>query len=82
MPRSNLPSRRPIPWSELRQQAQLVYEWLRVGWDALSAEEREQARKLLVKSKGRPNRLSKEEARALGKIAGRAAGAVAANRKR
>jgi hypothetical protein len=81
MPR-NLPSRREIPWSEVRQQAQLVIEWLRVGWDALSADEREQARKLLVKCKGRPNRLSKEEARALGKIAGRAAGAVAATRKR
>jgi hypothetical protein len=82
MPQRNLPSRRQIQWSELRQQAQLVYEWLRVGWDALSAEEREQARKLLMKCKGRPNRLSKEEARTLGKIAGRAAGAVAANRKR
>ena len=81
MPR-NLPSRRQVPWSEVRQQAQLVYEWLRVGWDALSAEEREQARKLLVKSKGRVNRLSKEEARTLGKIAGRAAGAVATSRKR
>jgi hypothetical protein len=81
MPR-NLPSRRQIEWSELRQQAQLVYEWLRVGWDALSAEEREQARKLLMKSKGRPNRLSKEEARALGKIAGRAAGAVASSRRK
>ena len=82
MAKRNLPSRREIPWSEVRQQAQLVYEWLRVGWDALSAEEREQARKLLMKSKGRPNRLSKDEARVLGKIAGRAAGAVAAKRKR
>jgi hypothetical protein len=78
----NLPSRRQVEWGEVRQQAQLVYEWLRVGWDALSADEREQARKLLVKSKGRVNRLSKEEARTLGKIAGRAAGALAANRKR
>jgi hypothetical protein len=82
MAKHNLPSRREIPWSEVRQQAQLVYEWLRVGWDALSAEEREQARKLLMKSKGRPNRLSKDEARVLGKIAGRAAGAVASKRKR
>jgi hypothetical protein len=82
MARRNLPSRRQIPWSELRQQAQLVYEWLRVGLDALSQEEREQARKLLVKSKGRPTRLSKEEARTLGKIAGRAAGAVAASSRK
>jgi hypothetical protein len=82
MAKRNLPGRREIPWSEVRQQAQLVYEWLRVGWDALSAEEREQARKLLMKSKGRPTRLSKDEARVLGKIAGRAAGAVAAKRKR
>jgi hypothetical protein len=78
----NLPSRQEIPWSELRRQAQLVYGWLRVGWDALSADEREQARKLLVKSKGRVNRLSKDEARTLGKIAGRAASAAATQRKR
>jgi hypothetical protein len=82
LPRRNLPSRQEIPWTELRRQAQIVYGWLRVGWDALSAEEREHARKLLVKSKGRPNRLSKEEARALGKIAGRAASAAATHRKR
>jgi hypothetical protein len=93
MARRNLPSRRQIdpagaaplgrPWADLRRQAELVYGLLRTGWDALSQEEREQARKLLVKSKGRPNRLSREEARTLGKIAGRAAGAVAAsNRKR
>ena len=82
MARRNLPSRQEIPWSELRRQGQLVYSWLRAGWDALSADEREQARKLLVKCKGRVNRLSKEEARALGKIAGRAASAAAAQRKR
>jgi hypothetical protein len=82
MPRRNLPSRQEIPWSELRRQAQLVYGWLRAGWDALSADEREQARKLLVKSKGRINRLSKEEARVLGKIAGRAASAAAAHRNK
>jgi hypothetical protein len=82
MARRNLPSRQEIPWTELRQQAQLVYAWLRAGWDALSTEERAHARKLIVKSKGRLNRLSKEEARALGKIAGRAAGAAASKRKR
>ena len=82
MARRNLPSRQEIPWTELRRQAQLVYSWLRAGWDALSGDEREQARKLLVKSKGRVNRLSREEARALGKIAGRAASAAAAHRKR
>lgn len=82
MANRNLPNRQEIPWAELRQQARIVYGWLRAGWDALSAEEREQARKLIVKSKGRLNRLSKEEARVLGKIAGRAATAVAAHRKR
>jgi hypothetical protein len=82
MAKRNLPSRQEIPWAELRRSALIVYAWLRAGWDELSKEEREQARKLLMKSKGRPTRLSKEEARALGKIAGRAAGAVAANRKR
>jgi hypothetical protein len=82
IPRRNLPSRQEIPWSELRRQAQIVFVWLRAGWDALSADEREQARKLLVKSKGRVNRLSKDEARALGKLAGRAATAAAAARRK
>jgi len=82
LPRRNLPSRQEIPWTELRRQAQLVFVWLRAGWDALSADEREQARQLLVKSKGRPNRLSKQEARTLGKLAGRAATAAAAERRK
>ena len=43
MPR-RLPARQDIEWSELRRQAQLVYSRLRAGWDALSADEREQAR--------------------------------------
>ena len=77
MARRNLPSRQEIPWTELRQQAQLVYAWLRAGWDALSTEERAHARKLIVKSRGRPNRLSREEARTLGRLAGRAASAAA-----
>jgi hypothetical protein len=82
LPRRNLPSRQEIPWTELRQQAQIVYGWLRAGWDALTPDEREHARKLLVKSKGRLNRLSKDEARTLGRLAGRAASAAAAQRKR
>ena len=79
--RRNLPSRQEIPWSELRSQAQVVFAWLRAGWDALTPDEREHARKLLVKSRGRPNRLTREEARTLGRLAGRAASSAAASRR-
>jgi hypothetical protein len=67
---------------ELRRRSAIVFMWLQAGWTALSAEEREEVRKLLVKSRGRPNRLSKPEARRLGALAGRAASAAAATRRR
>jgi len=82
-----LPRRRPlpvpqdIPWSELRRRSTIVFMWLQAGWTALSPEEREQVRKLLVKSRGRPNRLSRDEARKLGSLAGRAASAAATTRR-
>ena len=83
-----LPRRRPlpvpqdIPWSELRRRSTIVFMWLQAGWSALTPAEREEIRVLLVKSKGRPNRLSKSEARRLGALAGRAASAAAAQRRR
>jgi hypothetical protein len=81
IPRRNLPSRQDIPWTELRRRSAIAYMWLQTGWNALSATEREEIRKLLVKSKGRPNRLSREEARRLGRLAGRAATAAATQRR-
>lgn len=82
VPRRNLPSRQEIPWAELRRRSAVVYYWLQAGWDALSREEREEVRQLLVKSRGRPNRLSKTEARRLGGLAGRAASAAATRARR
>ena len=79
--RRPLPKAEEIPWAELRRRSKIVFLWLQAGWSALSADEREQVRKLLVKSKGRPNRLSKDEARTLGKLAGRAASAAATARR-
>ena len=79
--RRQLPKPNEIPWAELRRRSTIVFLWLQAGWSALSADEREQVRKLLVKSKGRPNRLSKDEARMLGRLAGRAASAAATARR-
>jgi hypothetical protein len=79
--RRPLPKAEDIPWTELRRRSTIVFLWLQAGWNALSADEREQVRQLLVKSKGRPNRLSKAEARQLGRLAGRAASAAATARR-
>ena len=79
--RRPLPKPEEIPWAELRRRSTIVFLWLQAGWSALSADEREQVRRLLVKSKGRPNRLSKDEARTLGRLAGRAASAAATARR-
>ena len=81
-PRRQLPkAAQDIPWAELRRRSSIVFFWLQAGWTALSADEREQVRNLLVKSRGRPNRLSKDEARTLGRLAGRAASSAAATRR-
>ena len=79
--RRPLPKAEEIPWAELRRRSAIVFMWLEAGWNALSADEREQVRQLLVKSRGRPNRLSKDEARTLGRLAGRAASTAAASRR-
>ena len=62
VPRRSLPSRQEIPWTELRRRSAVIFYWLQSGWDSLSREEREEIRRLLVKSRGRPNRLTKPEA--------------------
>jgi hypothetical protein len=77
-----LPSRSEIPWGELRRRAFVVYLWLQAGWNELSSAERDEVRKLLTKSRGRPRNLTKAEAKRLGALAGRAASAAARVRRR
>jgi hypothetical protein len=82
MPQSRLPSTREIPWQQLRSRATVIYVWLQAGWLALTPDEREEVRRLVTKSRGRPRNLSKEEARRLGSLAGHAASAAATGRAR
>jgi hypothetical protein len=81
-----LPSRRPeprsIPWRELRRHATTAFRWLEAGWTALEESEREEVRNLVRKSRGRPRNLNREEARRLGRIAGKAANAARSGRRR
>jgi len=81
MPQTRLPTPREIPWAELRRRAVIVYRWLYDGWSELSAAEREEVRRLLTKSRGRPRNLTKDETRRLGQLAGRAASALARRRR-
>ena len=81
-PPRRLPTRTEIPWAELRRRALVVYLWLQAGWNELSAAERAEVGKLLRKSRGRPRNLSREEAKRLGQLAGRAASAAARLRRR
>jgi hypothetical protein len=83
IPRRRLPSTtREIPWAQLRRHATLIFLMLRAGWTALSADERNEARRLVSKSRGRPRNLSRDEAKRLGALAGRAARAAAGSRRR
>ena len=70
--------RPPVPWTELRRQASTVFEWLQAGWTALDEGEREEVRRLVRKSRGRPRNLTRDEARSLGRLAGKAANAARA----
>ena len=60
----------------------IVYLWLQAGWSELSSAERQEVRKLLTKSRGRPRNLNKAEAKRLGQLAGRAASAAARIKRR
>ena len=80
--RRRLPARTEIPWAELRRRALVIYLWLQAGWTELSSAERDEVRKLLTKSRGRPRNLTKAEAKRLGALAGRAARAAARGRRR
>ena len=48
IPRRSLPVRQDIPWTELRRRSAIVFLWLQAGWTALSPDEREEVRRLLV----------------------------------
>jgi hypothetical protein len=80
MAQRRLPQVRQVPWGEFRRRAGVVFVMLQAGWFALSEAEREDARRLIIKSRGRPRNLSKLEARRLGRIAAKAASAAAARR--
>ena len=78
-PKRRLPAVRDVPWGEFRRRAAVAFVVLQAGWTALSAAEREEVRRLVVKSKGRPKSLTRDEARRLGRLAAKAARAAAAS---
>jgi hypothetical protein len=82
LPRRRLPAARDVPWAELRRRATVVYFWLQAGWSALSPAERDEVRRLVTKSRGRPRNLTREETRRWGRLAGHAATAAARARRR
>ena len=78
-PKHRLPQQvRNVPWAEFRRRATVVFLWLQAGWGALSEAEREEVRRLVTKSRGRPRNLNRNEARRLGRLAAKAARAAAA----
>ena len=81
-PNRRLPSVRDVDWRELCRRATVIFLWLQAGWDALSKAEREEVRRLVTKSRGRPRNLTRDEARRLGRLAGKAASSVARRRPR
>jgi len=78
----HLPSPREVPWGELRRRATAVFLMLEAGWSALTPAERDEVRKLVSKSRGRPRNLTREETRRLGRLAGHAAAAARGRRRR
>ena len=81
-PSRRLPSRREIPWDEVRRRAGIAFHYLQEAWDELSAAERQEIRKLVTKSRGRPRNLTKTETRRLGQLARRAATGAAKRARR
>jgi hypothetical protein len=67
------PQVREVPWGEFRKRAGTVFLMLQAGWMALSEAERTEARRLVMKSRGKPKNLSRQEAQRLGRIAAKAA---------
>jgi hypothetical protein len=81
-PKRRLPQIRNVPRGEFRRRATVLFLWLRAGWTALSHSEREEVRRLVSKSRGRPRNLTRAEARRLGRLAAKAANAAARERER
>jgi hypothetical protein len=79
-PKRRVPQVRDVPWHELRRRATVIFLWLQAGWAALTESEREEVRRLIAKSHGRPGRLTRDEARRLGRLAAKAAQAAAKTR--
>ena len=80
-PKRRLPAIRDVPWDDLRRQATVLFVWLQAGWAALTEPEREEVRRLVAKSRGRPRNLTGDEARRLGRLAAKAANAAARSRR-
>jgi hypothetical protein len=81
-PKRRLPqSLRNVPWPELRRRASTVFLMLQAGWTALSDAEREEVRRLVRKSRGRPRNLTSAESRKLGSLAAKAATAASRTRR-
>lgn len=79
-PKRRLPQIHDVPWGEFRRRATAVFLRLQAGWTALSEAEREEVRRLVTKSRGRPRNLTRDEARRLGRLAAKAANAAAGRR--
>ena len=80
-PKRRLPQVRDVPWSEFRRRAAVAFVALQAGWMALTPAERDEVRRLITKSKGRPKSLTKFEARRLGALAAKAARAAASRHR-
>ncbi|MFL5848748.1 MAG: hypothetical protein ACJ76R_07405 [Solirubrobacteraceae bacterium] len=57
--------RRAIRWMEVLAAVQWTYDRAKELWDALDARERDEVRRLLEKSRGRPSNLTQAEQRRL-----------------
>jgi hypothetical protein len=79
-PKRLVPQVRDVAWDELRRRATTSFLWLQAGWTVLTESERDEVRRLVAKSRGRPGRLTRDEARRLGRIAAKAAQAAAKRR--
>jgi hypothetical protein len=83
MPRAKrgVPSPRRVKWRTVGRRATAVFFILRAGWSALTAAERDEARRLLSQSRGRPHNLTRADRQRLGRLAGKAAKGVALRRR-
>jgi alkylhydroperoxidase family enzyme len=77
-----LPQSGRVPWREFQGRAKEIFGWLQAGWTALSQAEREEVRRLVSKSRGRPRNLTRDDTRRLGRLAAKAASAARSQRRR